>query len=223
MVLELRDGLEEQYKQLLAILNEKYIAKNLSTIFQNSGYSVTSEDFQGTMLCTTPEDRPYLFNKYGKVFYPSTILVPINTWLSQEEGGEKDLRTKLRKLPQHLGCAFLYGDLNIKFMTERTFHEDFHELYRIFREVNTPEDRVLNEIHSYHTDIDHGIETWESVKKALKFYATFHSGDNKELAVDLQEKIDKTIDNLRQIHESNNCEYVESLLLNVSKLDDIKN
>ncbi|MFA4820042.1 MAG: hypothetical protein WC613_03745 [Candidatus Aenigmatarchaeota archaeon] len=213
---------EQQYRQLLEILNENHLSSNLAAIFEHNGYAVTPEDFHGARLVTTPDDRDYLSQRYGQTFYPSTVLIPKDTWLPQEEGGQRGLRTKLRKSKEHLGCAFQYGDLNIKFMTERTYHEDFHEVYRLFRKVETPEDRLLNEMHSYHTDIDHSVESWDSVRSALQFYASYHAGGNTVLASELQGKVSVALDNLRRIHETQDCRYVEGLLLNAQSLGDIQ-
>ena len=245
--------LELEYRLNLAIFNQNDLARNLSDTLRRFGYEVSESDFQDAKMVTTPEDREYLSDKYGKNFYPSTILVPNSVWLPPKEGGDRGLRDRLGNPEQTGGSFHTYPllfrrnvhtpefqvsyspNLGIKLVTFRTFHEDFHELYKIFRGLSqTPEDFLLNELHSFHQDVCEGQRDWEGVKGAMLYEAIRRYNGHPpnlsdvssiqltEPAKELVRMALNAVDNLRLQHEEADCKFIEDKLLDADSLSGLR-
>ena len=142
--------LEDNYQTLLGVVSEpEKNKKELAKLLNSAGYKeVSPEDFVGARLGTGPKDRPYLKDKYGLTFYPSTIYI-----LSEKWDGSNNCN----------GLAYpkvICKKFSLKFLNaceEKDFHEDFHELFNLYNDIANMDyiDYViLNELHSFHVDID---------------------------------------------------------------------
>lgn len=215
---------EISYRHSLRLLSEPEPNRELiAEKLRSYGYDIRPDDFLGSSLMTGPQDRKYLKDKYGVTFYPSTILIPEESWLPPEYGGKGVItRLLMECLPRRDGnyspalcirfrrrpfpCIKLSSEM---FREKKSFHEDFHERYSLRRPFDlTHEEDALNELHSYHSDYDEGIHSLEYIKERLcTIFPRFSN------------QIGAIMDSLPRLEETMGDRGIEQLLLKASSLD----
>lgn len=215
---------EISYRLLLRVLSDPEMGREkLTRQLKRYGYNVEPDDFLGARLMTGPTDRRYLRNRYGITFYPSTVYIPDDVWLPSKYGGrgllERLTEGKLPDMPEGYPGAwssYLRGKslalIKLSVATtsgKKLFHEDFHERFYLTRGYNlTLEEKVIGELHSFHSNLDEGIDQPEVIKEYL--CVNFPQFDSQIASI---------IDLLPHLEETIGDRKLEQLLLNAPSLD----